>query len=114
MRISQACASLSALIYVDSAPFAGRGDCTALALLLADNTSSSKRPVVLFLLFVGCTPKSESPVSWASDFFNLTCTASRSCDQNSFSNDVRTWFATGYPPMVVDFDKLIQRLWFHV
>ena len=32
----------------------------------------------------------------------------------SFPNDVRKWSATGSPPMVVNFDRLVQRLWFHV
>ena len=41
--------------------------------------------------FVGCASESESPVSRASDFSDLTCTASRSRDWNSFANDVRTW-----------------------
>ena len=53
-------------------------------------------------------------MSWASDFSDLTCTASRSRDQNSFSNDVCTWSATGTPPMVMNFDKLVHRLWFYV
>ena len=99
---------------MDAAPFVGRGDCSALASLLVNNTNSSKRPQVVFRFFVGCTSESESPVSWASDFSDLTCTASRSRDRNSFSNDVRTCSATGSPPMVVNFDKLVQRLWFHV
>ena len=63
--------------------------------------------------FVGFTSESESPVSWASDFSDLTCTAFRSHDRNSFSNNMRTWSATGSPPMVVNFDKRVQRLWYY-
>ena len=69
---------------------------------------------MVFRFFVQCTFEPESPVSWASNFSNLTYTASRSRDRNSFSYHVRTWSATGSPPMVVNFDKLVQRLWFHV
>ena len=48
---SVACASLSALISVEAAPFAERGDCSALASLLADVTSSSKTPLGVFRFF---------------------------------------------------------------
>ena len=72
---------LSAWISLDTAPFAGRGDCSALASFLGDNTNSSKRALVVFRFFVGCTSESESPVSWASDFSDLPCTASRSRDR---------------------------------
>ena len=79
--------SFSALISVDAAPFEERGDCSALASLLADDTSSSKRPLVVFRASGRCTSHSESPVSWASDFPDLTCTASRSHAQKSLSKD---------------------------
>ena len=61
-----------------------------------------------------CTSEFESPVSWASDFSDLTCAASRSRARNSFCNDVPTWSATGYPLLVVIFDTLVQWPWFHV
>ena len=43
---------------------------------------------MVFRFFGLCTSESESPVSWASDFSDLTCTSSRSRAWNSFSNDV--------------------------
>ena len=59
-----ACASLSALISLDTAPFASRGDYSAVTVLLADDTNSSKRPLVVARFFGRCTSQSESPVSW--------------------------------------------------
>ena len=46
---------------------------------------------MVFHFSTGCTSESESLVSWASDFSNLTSTASHYRDENSFPNGVRTW-----------------------
>ena len=53
---SAVCASWSALISVDAAPFVGCGDCSAFASLLVDNTNSSKRPLVVVHLLTGTRP----------------------------------------------------------
>ena len=60
-----------------------------------------------------CTSESEPPSSGASDFLDLTCPTSCSRAQKSWCKDVRRWSVTGLRQIIVNSDKVVQRLWFH-